>query len=118
MIARPLTSNVQVGDVIMLSCNVSEGTGNAYLWIRTRDSVIVGNSSVVNVSIGSSQDGGIYSCSVTNDDGYGSANVTINGIKCGILQLNCEKCHLLFSMYFACSFTFYFSSSTGHDSGF
>ena len=77
--AMPPTFNTQLGVVVTLTCEASGGPGNAFMWTKFLEDEVVANSSVINISVITAFDGGVYSCNVSNVAGYEEANVTING---------------------------------------
>ena len=74
-----LTRNTHVGELVIMTCDALGGPGNVFMWTRTLEAVVVGNSSVINITIDSAFDGGVYSCYVSNAAGYEDSSVTING---------------------------------------
>ena len=75
----PHTFNGHVGVVLTLTCEASGGPGNVFMWTKFLEYEVVANSSVINISVITAFDGGVYSCNVSNAAGYEEANVTING---------------------------------------
>ena len=79
VMVMPPTFNSQLGVVVTLTCEASGGPGNALLWTKFLEYEVVANNSVINISVTTAFDGGVYSCNVSNAAGYEEANVTING---------------------------------------
>ena len=75
----PSSTNSQVGGVITLSCGASGGPDNAFVWTRSRDGEVVSNQPVVNISISTFMDGGMYTCNVSNHAGFEMDDSSING---------------------------------------
>ncbi len=79
VLVTPFSTNSQVGGIITLSCDASGGPDNAFAWTRSRDGEVVSNQQVVNISISTFMDGGVYSCNVSNPAGFESDDSTVNG---------------------------------------
>ena len=79
--ASPSTSNVFVGGNETFTCSSMGGAGNVFTWIRLYDSEMVGNMSVLTVSVVGANNGGVYRCVVVNNAGNDSDTVTLNGEK-------------------------------------
>ena len=79
VMVMPLTVTTQLGVVVTLTCETNGGPGNAFMWTKFLEYEVVANSSVLDISVTTAFDGGVYSCNVSNAAGYEEANVTING---------------------------------------
>ena len=63
------------GSAIKLTCSSEGGPQLDYCWIIS-DSVI-DNDAVLNIDNATVSAGGVYTCNVTNDAGYGSSTTTV-----------------------------------------
>ena len=69
---------------VNLTCLALGGPDNMFVW--RRQGMIVTNSSVLELTMITGSDGGVYECTVTNDAGYEMCNSTVFGM-CYILLL-------------------------------
>ena len=69
---------------VNLTCTTLGGPDNMIVW--RRQGMIVSNSSVLELTMITGSDGGVYECRVTNDAGSDMYNTTVFG-KCYILLL-------------------------------
>ena len=69
---------------VNLICTTLGGPDNMFVW--RKEGMIVSNNSVLELTMITGSDGGIYECIVTNDAGYGIENITVFGM-CYILLL-------------------------------
>ena len=72
------TINSEFGNTEMLNCSAMGGPGNRFNWTR-QDGSSIGLAAVVNVSVSNEMSGGVYTCTVENSAGSGSAQTTLNG---------------------------------------
>ena len=70
-------ANISIGAVF--NCTALGGPSNVYTWTRLSDGVVVSNVPVLNFTVESAFDGSIYQCSVENNAGKISSEVTLNG---------------------------------------
>ena len=63
------------GSDIRLTCTSEGGPQLDYSWIFS-DSVI-DNDAILNIDNATVSAGGVYTCNVTNDAGYGSSTITV-----------------------------------------
>lgn len=92
----PMVFNGRIGERIELTCNALGSADNTFTWTRVLDGEMVGNESMINVTIGSGAEGGEYECRVRNDAGMDAVNLTINGMfvySSGSFQLEEFVCH-------------------------
>ena len=68
----------QVGDVITMLCHVPGETLNIYRWTKDNRTIIDGSKDgVLNLTVSSVDDFGLYSCHVINSEGNTIYNITI-----------------------------------------
>ena len=60
-----------------ITCLALGGPDNMFEW--KKQEVIVSNSDVLELTMITGSDGGLYVCNVTNDAGYGTANTSVIG---------------------------------------
>ena len=60
-----------------ITCLAEGGPDNMFEW--SKQGVIVSNSDVLELTMITGSDGGLYVCNVTNDAGYGTANTSVIG---------------------------------------
>ena len=63
---------------VSLLCGAQGGPNNMFEWSRL--GVIVSNSDVLELTMITGSDGGVYQCTVTNDAGSGTANTSVIGM--------------------------------------
>ena len=63
---------------VRLSCTVQGGPNNMFEWSRL--GVIVSNSNVLELTMITGSDGGVYQCMVTNDAGSGTNGASVIGM--------------------------------------
>ena len=63
---------------VSLTCTALGGPNNMFEWSRL--GVIVSNSDVLELTMITGSDGGVYQCAVTNDAGSGTANTSVIGM--------------------------------------
>ena len=61
-----------------LTCNAQGGPNNMFVW--RRQGMIVSNSSVLELTMITGSDGGVYECTVTNDAGSDMNSATVIGM--------------------------------------
>ena len=83
--ARPVV--VENGDVLTLNCTASGGPDNMLHWYK--DNVLLqGNTdNVLEITSVNAADGGFYECVINNTAGNSTANVTIYGRSCLLLNI-------------------------------
>ena len=69
---------------INLTCLAQGGPDNMFVW--RKEGMIVSNNSVLELTMITGSDGGVYECTVTNDAGSDMYNTTVFGM-CYILLL-------------------------------
>ena len=62
---------------VNITCLADGGPNNMLEW--RKQGVIVSNSDVLELTMITGSDGGLYVCNVTNDAGYGTANTSVIG---------------------------------------
>ena len=68
----------QVGDVITMLCHVPGETPNIYRWTKDNRTIINDSKDgVLNLTVSSADDFGLYSCHVINSEGNAIYNITI-----------------------------------------
>ena len=60
-----------------ITCLAEGGPNNMFKW--RKQGVIVSNSDVLELTMITGSDGGLYVCNVTNDAGYDTANTSVIG---------------------------------------
>ena len=78
VIISPPVNNSFEGQRVVLTCNEHGGPFNGFQWNYTRNSTIVSNDSVYEVTSGV-ETAGDYQCTVSNRAGSGSNTATVNG---------------------------------------
>ena len=63
---------------VSLTCTAQGGPNNMFVW--RRQGMIVSNSSVLELTMITGSDGGVYECTVTNDAGSGAASTSVIGM--------------------------------------
>ena len=76
---QPQVTDSELGDSATLSCSALGGPRNTISWLRPHSSQQLSSEASLVVAVSGGGDGGVYTCSVTNDAGSGSADATING---------------------------------------
>ena len=76
-----------------LTCTAQGGPNNMFEW--RKQGVVVSNNSVLELAMITSSDGGTYQCTVTNDAGSGTANVSLIGTCFIILLYGCTNIYLV-----------------------
>ena len=69
--------NTRIGDMVMLSCTAQGGPGNQFTWMIVNTTVSNSPDFILNVN--SALDGGLYTCQVHNEAGFGEDSLIING---------------------------------------
>ena len=60
---------------VSITCTAQGGPDNMFVW--RRQGMIVSNSSVLELTMITGSDGGVYECTVTNDAGSDTASTTV-----------------------------------------
>ena len=68
-----------------ITCTAKGGPNNMFEW--SKQGVIVSNSDVLELTMITGSDGGLFVCNVTNDAGYGTANTSVTGMYSILLLL-------------------------------
>ena len=63
---------------VSLTCSAQGGPNNMFEW--SKQGVIVSNSDVLELTMITGSDGGLYVCNVTNDAGSDTANTSVIGM--------------------------------------
>ena len=69
---------------VNLTCIAQGSPDDMFVW--RKEGMIVSNNSVLELTMITGSDGGVYECTVTNDAGSGMSNITVFGM-CYILLL-------------------------------
>lgn len=78
MTAFPILTNTEVGGIVDLTCIGGNDPRNIFTWTSSTTG-LVGNTEAITVNVTSSLDGGIYTCRVENEAGFGESTIVING---------------------------------------
>ena len=65
---------------VSITCGAQGGPNNMFEWRQFPQGVIVSNSDVLELTMITGSDGGVYQCTVTNDAGSGTANTSVIGM--------------------------------------
>ena len=85
----PITSILtNFNSTVNLTCMAEGGPDNMFVW--RRQGMIVINNSVLELTMITGSDGGVYECSVTNDAGSDMNSTTVIGM--------CNSCKSTFSV--------------------
>ena len=79
IVTTPKAKISSIGLCVVFNCTVLGGPTNVYMWTRLSGGVVVSNTPVLNFTVESAFDGSIYQCSVENNAGNISSEVTLNG---------------------------------------
>ena len=77
MVDRP-TVLTSFNSTETITCLAEGGPNNMFEW--SKQGVIVSNSNVLELTMITGSDGGLYVCTVTNDAGYGTATTSVTGM--------------------------------------
>ena len=80
MDASPRDVSSERGVTQNFTCSAVGGPGNTFTWTRLRDSMVVSQTSQLDVVVDDSYDGGEYRCSVQNDAGNDTDDVVLRGM--------------------------------------
>ena len=79
VVAFPAMADTFVSGNQTFTCNAQGGPGNTFTWTRGLDNATVGTTPTLNVIVEGAEDGGVYTCEVSNSAGTDSATVLVNG---------------------------------------
>ena len=79
MTIEPSEVTSKVGEVVRFNCSVRGGPDNLYTWTRQLDGAKVAADSLLEVTVTSGSDGGVYQCTVENAAGFDSSDVSLYG---------------------------------------
>ena len=77
---------------VSLTCLAQGGPDNMFVW--RRQGMIVSNSIVLELTMITGSDGGVYECTVTNDAGSGAASTSVIGTLVDIYYTNTSSLFL------------------------
>ena len=77
MVDRP-TVLTNFSSIVNITCSAQGGPNNMFEW--SKQGVIVSNSDVLELTMITGSDGGLYVCNVTNDAGSDTANTSVIGM--------------------------------------
>ena len=77
MVDRP-TVLANFSSIVNITCSAQGGPNNMFEW--SKQGVIVSNSDVLELTMITGSDGGLYVCNVTNDAGSDTANTSVIGM--------------------------------------
>ena len=78
VIISPPTVLTNFNSTLNLTCTADGGPNNIFEW--SKQGIIVSNSSVLELTMITGSDGGIYECTVTNDAGSGRESASVFGM--------------------------------------
>lgn len=73
----PRSTTLSIGSKVTLVCTANGGPNNIFSWARS--GTPVATTSVLNVTIASATDGGLFLCTVSNAAGSDSASTLFSG---------------------------------------